>query len=514
MKRGLSFLLILLASLCLSAQNTVNVKFKGQIRSTEEYARLDSIRICDRTHQWQRTIVYPDTMLVANLTNMECQKENAIFLSQNTPNPFDGITEVELSISKDENVTMQIFDMLGKSYAQVSQRLSAGTHRFEIRLVTPQMYVLTANAEEKFSSIKISNTGNGATNSIVEIGSTLSSKLDVSDIFYIGDIMEYNGYTTYHGDVLSSDTIWRVQTSSEDITLHFKATPCPDVPVYSEIEITSCSDYYIYNDIRYEESGRYYQTLTAANGCDSMVLLLLNLHEGFTDERDGNSYCTVTIGDQTWMAENLRYIPAVNESDDWNSNAPRYYVYGYSGTDVEAAKHTINYSEYGVLYNWTAAMNGASSSNANPSGVQGICPNGWHMPSDAEWTELEIYLENHGYNFDEYVDTDNDRETHNVIAKSMAATSGWRDSDIDLTPGWEQSKNNSSKFNGKPGGLISYPMTNGINSIHVFAGWWTTSENPAIDGHKFDRYIHATRPYLNRTSNHNYYGWAVRCVQD
>lgn len=248
------------------------MKFKGQIRSIEEYARLDSIRICDRTHQWQRTIVYPDTMLVANLTNMNYQTGNAIFLSQNTPNPFDGKTEVELSIAKDENVTIQIFDMLGKSYAQFSQRLSAGTHRFEIRLATPQMYVLTANAEENFSSRKISNIGNGATNSIAEIGSTLNSKLDVSDIFYVGDIMEYNGYTTYHGNVLSSDTIWLVQTNREDITLLFDVMPCPDVPVYSEIEITSCSDYYIYNDIRYEESGRYYQqTAATAWFCYSLI---------------------------------------------------------------------------------------------------------------------------------------------------------------------------------------------------------------------------------------------------
>src|SRR5690606_15049986 len=56
------------------------------------------------------------------------------------------------------------------------------------------------------------------------------------------------------------------------------------------------------------------------------------------------------------------------------------------------AKATSNYETYGVLYNWTAVMAGSASSTANPSGVQGVCPTGWHLPSDAEWTELSDSL--------------------------------------------------------------------------------------------------------------------------
>jgi len=51
-----------------------------------------------------------------------------------------------------------------------------------------------------------------------------------------------------------------------------------------------------------------------------------------------------------------------------------------------------NVARYGYLYNWPAVMHGASSSEANPSGVQGICPNGCHVPSDAEWLELFDYM--------------------------------------------------------------------------------------------------------------------------
>ena len=98
----------------------------------------------------------------------------------------------------------------------------------------------------------------------------------------------------------------------------------------------------------------------------------------FTDARDGNVYQTVTIGNQVWMAENLKYIPSVVGPVTGSGTTPYYYVYGYDGTNVTDAKATANYDTYGVLYNWTAAMV--------------VCPTGWHLPSDAEWKELTVYL--------------------------------------------------------------------------------------------------------------------------
>ena len=80
--------------------------------------------------------------------------------------------------------------------------------------------------------------------------------------------------------------------------------------------------------------------------------------ETFVDGRDNNSYDVVTIGDQVWMAENMRYLPNVSSpksmSDEDYYNA-KYYVYGYDGTDVTEAKNLNEYNTYGVLYNQTAA---------------------------------------------------------------------------------------------------------------------------------------------------------------
>ena len=74
------------------------------------------------------------------------------------------------------------------------------------------------------------------------------------------------------------------------------------------------------------------------------------------------------------MAENLRYLPRVAGSGMGLETTPYIYVYGYNGNSVEEAKATANYQTYGVLYNWLAAMNKETSSETNPSGVQGVCP--------------------------------------------------------------------------------------------------------------------------------------------
>jgi len=90
-------------------------------------------------------------------------------------------------------------------------------------------------------------------------------------------------------------------------------------------------------------------------------------------DNDGNVYKTTKIGNQTWMAENLR--------------STRYS----DGTPIENFCYnndTAYVKQYGRLYRWAAAMKNAGSSSSNPSRVQGASPVGWHLPSDAEWQQL------------------------------------------------------------------------------------------------------------------------------
>jgi uncharacterized protein (TIGR02145 family) len=92
---------------------------------------------------------------------------------------------------------------------------------------------------------------------------------------------------------------------------------------------------------------------------------------------DSNNYTIIQIGNQTWMEENLQ---STHYSD---GTSAAYYDYDHDPN---------NSLIYGRLYGWSAAMNGAASSNTNPSNVQGICPDGWHLPSVAEWQQLAAFL--------------------------------------------------------------------------------------------------------------------------
>lgn len=95
-------------------------------------------------------------------------------------------------------------------------------------------------------------------------------------------------------------------------------------------------------------------------------------------DNDGNIYHTVYIGTQVWMSENLK---SLHYSD--GTVIPK--VWSYDNSDSLAGI-------FGLLYSWPSAMKGAASSNSIPGGVQGACPDGWHLPGSAEWSVLTGYL--------------------------------------------------------------------------------------------------------------------------
>jgi uncharacterized protein (TIGR02145 family) len=102
------------------------------------------------------------------------------------------------------------------------------------------------------------------------------------------------------------------------------------------------------------------------------------------DPRDNHAYATVAIGSQCWMAENLDHgtmIPAAS----WQTNNSQAEKWCYG--DVLS-----NCGSYGGLYQWDEMMDYSPSDGGNPSTTQGICPVGWHVPSDEEWKTLEMQL--------------------------------------------------------------------------------------------------------------------------
>ena len=245
------------------------------------------------------------------------------------------------------------------------------------------------------------------------------------------------------------------------------------------------------------------------NSVDSIIFYKpeIKKSDSFVDGRDGNVYRIVVIGNQIWMAENLRYLPSVVAPTTSSPTTAYYYIYGYSGTNVSAAKATDNYKTYGVLYNWPAAMAGAASSDANPSGVQGVCPAGWHLPSDEEWIELENYLSAKGYNFDGT--TGGGR---NKIAKAMASATGWNNSTNTGAPGNTDypEYQNKSGFNGLPGG---YRKGDGTFENLYNIGYWWSSTSFNIN-HTWTHWMIFNAPSVGKNDYNKSLGFSVRCAKD
>ncbi|MCC5924133.1 MAG: hypothetical protein JJT77_10125 [Crocinitomicaceae bacterium] len=188
----------------------------------------------------------------------------------------------------------------------------------------------------------------------------------------------------------------------------------------------------------------------------------------WTDIRDGNEYTTVAIGNQCWFAENLNY------------DASGSYCFANDPSNCNAT---------GRLYSWTITMDGAGTSNLNPSGVQGVCPEGWHVPSDAEWIELEEHL---GMTTGQ---TSTGLRTSGNVGQQLKATSF--------------GGTNSSGFNalGSGGGTA----TNFSFLANTSAYFWTTTGSGS---NALYRRLQNTENGVRR-DNFNQSRWlSIRCIKD
>ena len=194
---------------------------------------------------------------------------------------------------------------------------------------------------------------------------------------------------------------------------------------------------------------------------------------GETIHHQDYAYQTVQIGNQCWFSENCRYLPIVSDPSIDSTTEPHYSVYGYTGTDVTAAQATSNYATYGVLYNWPAVM------------TEGICPSGWHIPSDGEFTELTDFLGG-----------------ESVAGGKMkeAGYDHWNSLNIGAT--------NSSGWTGLPGG---FRYSGGFNYNGYDGDWWTASESGS---YSWARILNTFNDYVDRNYYGRNYGFSARCVRD
>ena len=214
----------------------------------------------------------------------------------------------------------------------------------------------------------------------------------------------------------------------------------------------------------------------------------------FTDNRDNQEYRWVKIGEQIWMAENLNFGPMVPSKDYWKYEDITKCCYDNSES---------NCAEFGGLYSWWDAMDGAPSSNLNPSGVQGICPDGWHLPSDEEWNDLERFL-----GTEEEMIYIQGLNTRGRVGHLLRSTSGWYTEEYRGYQGYD-----SFGFNARPLGYRHY--TGGDNPFYgfsYFAEFWSSTYIESISS-AYSRHFDNAFNILREKSDHRL-GFSVRCIKD
>ena len=198
--------------------------------------------------------------------------------------------------------------------------------------------------------------------------------------------------------------------------------------------------------------------------------------ESITDTRDGKGYSTVQIGLQCWFAENLNIGTMIQSNVEMADNNV-FEKYCYNNTEG-------NCDDYGGLYQWNEMMQYSTT-----PGVQGICPSGWHVPADAEWTVLTDYLGGGGY----------------VAGGKMkeAGTTHWSSPNTGA--------DNSSGFTALPGGY-RFNLNGSFGSQGLYGHWWSATEHG--DTGAWRCFLDFRNPLANLDYNPKTLGFSVRCLKD
>ncbi|MFO7852904.1 MAG: fibrobacter succinogenes major paralogous domain-containing protein [Bacteroidota bacterium] len=234
--------------------------------------------------------------------------------------------------------------------------------------------------------------------------------------------------------------------------------------------------------------------IVVASSCEFIKNLFEDDDNGQQDEQvvdiDGNVYSTVIIGDQEWFAENLRttkyksgnVIPSGYSDNEWSNLSTGAYAI-YSHSQIDGLSSDLDVLEaYGGLYNWYAVETGK------------LCPDGWRVPTDADWTSLIDYAGG-----------------ESIAGGKLKSTR----TDPDAHPRWAYYPNTNANdeygFSALPGGLYR-SSDGGFDDVGIYGGWWSATERDA--SYAWGRYIRYSSASVNRGSGRKEIGFSVRCVRD
>ncbi|MBW6492691.1 MAG: hypothetical protein K0B15_16020 [Lentimicrobium sp.] len=409
--------------------------------SNAQHVPLNSILIENLTQGGDTTLYAPDTVLVLDyITGMNenfALGDNSISLSQNFPNPMKGQTTVSLYLPERNDILITISDVIGRELANQEFQLHQGTHSFTFYPGRESLYFLTARAENQTRTIKMFNSPTDANASgYCKLGYNGQQKTVSGDyksgntlnnfVFDLGDQLKFTSFTDQGERVITSSP-----TGDQTYYFNYTGDPCPGAPTVTDIDI--------------------------------------------------NVYNTVQIGNQCWMAENLKVTHYSN--GDAIPNVTGDYQWGGLTTGAYCwYDNEISWKDaYGALYNWYAVNDSRE-----------LCPIGWHVPTDAEWATLINFLGG------------------DVSAGGKNKSTRTEPYDH---PRWDlpnTAASNESGFSGLPGG---YRESNSpFKNLGGTGRFWSSIEQGS--GAAWGRSLNVGSSYMTRIDMSKKTGFSVRCLRD
>ncbi len=422
-----------------SQRPTIELTFTAVNNTT--WIQIDSLKVMNRTQGSDTVLYWPNTVLSIYYVGIpEISKgENSFQVSQNYPNPAADQTTISLYIPEKDQVNLIVTDILGRVILKSDRVLDKGKHSFRFTPGGGNLYFFTSLWRGNSSSIKILQAASHAygSGSLEYTGTEiLAPQLKVTED--IQDFVYNPGDELLYIGYANGLQSGILDSPEESATYTFQfATniPCPGIP---------------------------------------------------TVEYEGQVYNTIQVFSQCWLKENLNVgeiVPATMEQ----SNNGTIEKYCYNNEPDSCTK-------YGGLYQWDEMMQYTTQ-----QGAQGICPPGWHLPTDEEWKVLEGAV-----------------DSQIGIGDNIWDDYGYRGYDaganLKTTSGWYENVNSTDlfSFSGLPGGTF---LSNGFfYDLAYNAYWWSSTENSS--NLAWLRYLYYNTGGVAVNYDDKPYGLSVRCLRD
>jgi uncharacterized protein (TIGR02145 family) len=355
------------------------------------------------------------------------------------PNPMTEHSLLTFVVPETGNAVISIVDLSGRIVQQISRLLSPGVHTFSVSVIRQGVYFVNVTGKNYNHSAKLISQGNPQKETEIEY---------VSSVKNITDKQLKSIAATIEMPYTDGDQLLFKGTSGIYSTI---VTDVPDSSKTITFDFVACTD------------------------------------------NDDNNYAIVEIGTQTWMGENLNVGTKINSTTG-----------GYQQTDNDVIEKycynnaIANCAIYGGLYEWPEMMQYVTT-----EGVQGICPIGWHIPTDNEWKILEGTVDS------QY--PVGDPEWDQIGERGLDAGGNLKETGYTHWYSPNTGATNESGFTGLPAGY-RYNNNGYFNYLGIRGYFWSSSQYLTYNA--WSRYLNYY--YANVTRNYNYkeYGFSVRCLKD